>query len=180
MGRRGGRPSASRQATPADRATPTAVRRVTGTPLKSLPVTERQTAGVRGGANFSIRRLLTRGVGELVSGVVADAGRPVDQHDARPAVYMRRLALASPDHHSSTRVRSFSKELMDQEGLESIRPCQPANLHCGRCWIRTNLVGFWLGAILRKTPLTRQITTQRYSLLLASFQRVTACRRPRS
>jgi hypothetical protein len=46
-----------------------------------------------------MRRLLRRGVGEPVSGVVADAGRPVDQHDARPAVCMRRLALASPDHH---------------------------------------------------------------------------------
>jgi len=50
----------------------------------------------------------------------------------------------------------------------------------GRCWIRTNLAGFWLGAILRKLPLTRQITAQRYSLLPASFQRVTACRRPGS
>ena len=50
----------------------------------------------------------------------------------------------------------------------------------GRCWIRTNLAGFWLGAILRKPPLTRQINAQRYSLLLPSFQRVTACRRPGS
>jgi hypothetical protein len=38
--------------------------------------------------------------------------------------------------------------------------------------------GFWLGAMLHKLPLTRQITAQRYSLLPASFQRVTACRRP--
>jgi integrase len=51
---------------------------------------------------------------------------------------------------------------------------------CGRCWIRTNLAGFWLGAIPRKPPLTRRITAQRYSLLPASFQRVTACRRPGS
>ena len=51
---------------------------------------------------------------------------------------------------------------------------------CGRCWIRTNLAAFWLGAILPKPPLTRQITAQHYSLLLASFQRVTACRRPGS
>ena len=50
----------------------------------------------------------------------------------------------------------------------------------GQCWIRTNLAGFWLGAILRKSLLTRQITAQRYLLLSASFQRVTACRRPGS
>jgi hypothetical protein len=28
-------------------------------------------------------------------------------------------------------------------------------LYGGRCWIRTNLAGFWLGAIVRKPPLTR-------------------------
>jgi hypothetical protein len=61
-----------------------------------------------------------------------------------------------------------------------VPPSQRRFMTCGRCWIRTNLAGFWLGAILRKPLLTRQITAQRYSLLLASFQRVTACRRPGS
>jgi|GEM_PF-4752136 hypothetical protein len=70
-----------------------------------------------------------------------------------------------------------------ERSLEDTPPSSPredGSPFCGRCWIRTNLVGFWLGAILRKLRLTRQITAQRYSLLPASFQRVTACRRPGS
>ena len=40
-----------------------------------------------------------------------------------------------------------------ERSLEDTPPSSPredGSPFCGRCWIRTNLAGFWLGAILRK------------------------------